>query len=94
MKMLVDAKNSIFGTSNTDEAFVGVHDLYEEGDWVTIDGEPLHSTGFSTWTTKYGYNPDNFAGRQNCGAIVVDGGLDDVCCNTSHVFFCEMPQIC
>ncbi|XP_008203348.1 hemolymph lipopolysaccharide-binding protein-like [Nasonia vitripennis] len=95
IKMLVEARNSISGTSNTNEAFVGVHDLYEEGDWVTLDGEPLHSTGFSTWTTKYGCcNPDNYRGRQNCGAIVVDGGMDDVFCDVNHVFFCEILQIC
>lgn len=92
--MLFEAKNSIIGALNTDEAFVGLHDLYEEGEWVTLDGESLHLTGFSTWTTKYGFNPDNSGGHQNCGAVVVDGGLDDVFCDANYAFFCEIPRIC
>ncbi|XP_014487787.1 PREDICTED: hemolymph lipopolysaccharide-binding protein-like [Dinoponera quadriceps] len=75
---------------NIVEAYVGLHDLYEEGDWVTVTDEPFESTGYTRWTTTFANLPDNFGGSQNCGVIREEGGLDDVHCGLTHSFFCEI----
>lgn len=91
--MLVKAEGSIVHASFTDKAFVGVHDLFEEGDWVTLEGEPMHATGYAEWWPKLD-NPNNLDGHQNCGALMNEGGLNDVMCYRKYAFFCEIPQIC
>ncbi|XP_011139851.2 hemolymph lipopolysaccharide-binding protein-like [Harpegnathos saltator] len=76
---------------NIAKAWIGLHDLYEEGNWVTVTGEALENTGYSKWTTKFPNQPDNKGGAQNCGALVTEGGLDDDRCTLKYPFFCEIP---
>nr|XP_031828216.1 hemolymph lipopolysaccharide-binding protein-like [Nomia melanderi] len=78
------------GAPNNDEAFIGIHDYYSEGDWVTVLDESLAKTGFTKWSDKWGGQPDN-AGTQNCGAFLAEGTLDDVSCDSTFPFFCEIP---
>lgn len=81
----------ILEENKVDEAWLGIHDLFEEGDWNTIMDESLEATGFSKWTTKIeGINmPDNYEGR-HCGVLIVDGGINDRGCNHAKAFFCEI----
>lgn len=82
----------IEGGINQNEGLLGIHDLYAEGEWVSIQGDSLEKTGYSAWTDKWGGQPDNAGGIQNCGVLVVeDGKLDDVACNIPLAFFCEIP---
>lgn len=76
-----------------DVALLGIHDLYEEGEWVTVLGESIARTGYTGWSDKWGGQPDNGSGRQNCGALLKEGGLDDVACDVPFPFFCEIPLI-
>ncbi|XP_025159644.1 hemolymph lipopolysaccharide-binding protein-like [Harpegnathos saltator] len=76
---------------NIAEAWIGLHDLYEEGDWVTVTDEALENTGYSKWTTKFANLPDNYGGSQNCAVLITEGGIDDVSCTLTHSFFCEIP---
>lgn len=76
---------------NINAAWLGLHDYFEEGDWVTVKGEALENTGYTKWTTKWPNEPDNYGGNQHCGALIVEGGMDDVNCQTSLSFFCEIP---
>ncbi|KAK2587942.1 hypothetical protein KPH14_004029 [Odynerus spinipes] len=94
MRVLVDLllhASPIKGAVNQIQAFVGVHDLYAEGDWVSIHGDSLAKTGYSEWTDMWGGQPDNGGGIQNCGTLVEDGKLDDVSCQAIYAFFCEIP---
>ncbi|XP_014480342.1 PREDICTED: hemolymph lipopolysaccharide-binding protein-like [Dinoponera quadriceps] len=75
---------------NIVSCWVGLHDLYEEGDWVTVTDEPFGSTGYTRWTTKFANLPDNLGGAQNCAVIRVEGGLDDITCWSTEGFFCEI----
>ncbi|XP_067004701.2 C-type mannose receptor 2 isoform X2 [Anabrus simplex] len=75
-----------------DFAFIGFHDLYDEGSHVTIFGEPLHTLGFGRiWAhgdfNNLGQN-DVYSG-EDCGAISRNGGLDDLWCDGLQSFFCE-----
>ncbi|EFN88914.1 hemolymph lipopolysaccharide-binding protein [Harpegnathos saltator] len=81
----------IKGAVYPDEAFLGVHDLYKEGDWVTVLGDSLAKTGYTRWSDKWGGQPDNGGGRQHCGALMKEGGMDDVACDVPFPFLCELP---
>ncbi|XP_014482264.1 PREDICTED: hemolymph lipopolysaccharide-binding protein-like isoform X2 [Dinoponera quadriceps] len=72
------------------QAWLGVHDLYEEGDWNTILDEPMESSGYAKWTTKIANLPDNAGGKQHCGLLLKDGGMDDLDCAAGQPFFCEI----
>ncbi|KMQ94239.1 hemolymph lipopolysaccharide-binding protein [Lasius niger] len=77
---------------NIGVAWLGVHDYFEEGDWVTVKGETLENIGYTRWTTKWPNQPDNRDGNQNCAALITEGGMDDVKCDISLPFFCEIPM--
>ncbi|XP_046395842.1 hemolymph lipopolysaccharide-binding protein-like isoform X2 [Ischnura elegans] len=68
-------------------AFVGFHDRKKEGEYVTIFGQPLQSTGFTRWSSQG--QPDNYNGAENCGSIHRNGGLNDIGCGRQIPFFCE-----
>nr|XP_012231493.1 PREDICTED: hemolymph lipopolysaccharide-binding protein-like [Linepithema humile] len=69
------------------QGWLGIHDIYDEGDWSTIMDEPLETAGYSKWIPN---QPDNYNGEQHCGILVKDGGIDDLECSTANVFFCEI----
>ncbi|XP_046751852.1 hemolymph lipopolysaccharide-binding protein-like [Diprion similis] len=66
---------------------VGFHDLYEEGDYVTIHGQTVSKTGFNEWSRG---EPNNW-GAENCGSLHLSGGLNDHKCNAPLPFVCELP---
>lgn len=73
-------------------AWIGAHDLFEEGDWVTVTGESLESAGYSKWTTVFPTKePNNYNSNQNCATLVKWGGMDDYFCSELRFFFCEIP---
>lgn len=79
------------GAAYPNEAFLGIHDLYKEGEWVTLLGDSLARTGYTRWSDKWGGQPDNGGGKQHCGALMKEGGMDDVACDVPFPFFCELP---
>jgi len=70
---------------------LGIHDLYKEGEWVTLLGDSLARTGYTRWSDKWGGQPDNGGGKQHCGVLMKEGGMDDVACDVPFPFFCELP---
>lgn len=95
MDILKRSQSLIRGGLNTEEALLGIHDLYNEGEWITIFGDTIYNNGFYHWSpTYFGGQPDNYGGGQNCGAIINQGGMDDVNCLDKFAFFCEMPIAC
>jgi len=85
LRMMKDKKINI--------AWLGIHDLYEEGDWVTVTSEPLERTEFSGWTTKIStMQPDNVGGAENCATFIIESEMNYVNCNLFILsFFCEIP---
>lgn len=85
------------GATDPDVTFIGMHDMYKEGVWVTILGDKLVKAGFAEWSDEWGGQPDNGEGTdggQNCGGLMMkDGTLDDVYCDSRYPFFCELPRI-
>ncbi|XP_029665636.1 hemolymph lipopolysaccharide-binding protein-like isoform X2 [Formica exsecta] len=81
------------GENKASEAWLGIHEFYEEGGWNTIMDESLEATGYSKWTKMYREDvkvPDDNDGSQHCGSLVVNGGLDNRDCNDVYAFFCEI----
>ncbi|XP_063977848.1 hemolymph lipopolysaccharide-binding protein-like [Diachasmimorpha longicaudata] len=76
-----------------DQAFIGIHDLFAEGEWVTVLGDSLHKYGYTKWSNLWGGQPDNGGGVQHCGTLLKGGEMDDVNCNIQFPFFCEIPSI-
>lgn len=75
--------------NNADSTWLGLHDLYEEGDWVSILDQPIQDTGYTKWTTKWPNEPDNWGGNQNCAILMKGDAMDDIICNSMHYFICE-----
>ncbi|XP_043249694.1 hemolymph lipopolysaccharide-binding protein-like [Colletes gigas] len=80
-------------SEDVDAVWLGVHDLFGEGVWVTLDGESLDTVGYNKWTTHWPDQPDNYGGYQNCGVLVKYGGMDDTVCTQRTPFICEI-EIC
>ncbi|KAJ4446845.1 hypothetical protein ANN_13543 [Periplaneta americana] len=78
----------IEGAGHNDFAFIGIHDNLVEGEFVTVFGTPVASTGFTRWTNAA--QPDNAGGHENCGSVHRDGSLNDITCSWKLTFFCEM----
>ncbi|XP_046395333.1 hemolymph lipopolysaccharide-binding protein-like [Ischnura elegans] len=74
-------------TVKTVWAFVGFHDRKKEGEFYTIFGEPLQSTGFTRWS--HPGQPDDAGKNEDCGTVHRNGGLNDYPCNGQAPFFCE-----
>ncbi|XP_044736403.1 hemolymph lipopolysaccharide-binding protein-like [Chrysoperla carnea] len=69
-------------------AYIGFHDLFKTGEYVTIDGLNIERSGFTHWSPGEPSGP----GRENCGSIKrKDGLLNDIFCDTKAVYICEIP---
>ncbi|XP_067008996.2 hemolymph lipopolysaccharide-binding protein [Anabrus simplex] len=72
-------------------AHSGFNDLVSEGQFMTIYGQPLYSTGFTRWSSGEPNNDDN----EDCGSVHMDNnglGLNDASCSTKLVFVCELKM--
>lgn len=71
------------------QAAVGIHDLFQEHEWVTIHDESLADTGFTEWDFM---EPNNSAGIEHCGALRSNKKLNNVPCSHRQPFICELPS--
>ncbi|GBP56423.1 Hemolymph lipopolysaccharide-binding protein [Eumeta japonica] len=65
---------------------IGFHDLFEEGEYLTIQGETLEQANYNEWQ---GGQPNDAGGNEDCGSISRDGKLNDINCETVTLFICE-----
>ncbi|KAK7863103.1 hypothetical protein R5R35_001026 [Gryllus longicercus] len=69
---------------------VGVHDMFSDGKFVTVHGEPLETTGYANWKQ----NEPNGGKNENCVNIYASGLLNDLSCDKSkYAFVCEYPPL-
>ncbi|XP_054001318.1 hemolymph lipopolysaccharide-binding protein isoform X1 [Hylaeus anthracinus] len=79
--------------AKVDRAWLGIHDLFEEGEWVTVTGESLEKSGYDRWTPAIPGDPDNAGGHQNCAILMGEhGGMDDIQCESLFFYFCEITM--
>lgn len=76
---------------NVSQAWIGLHDQFEEGEFVTVLDEELKNIGYANWTTIYNkVEPDN-DNNQDCVNIVKeDGGMDDNWCVANFSYICKI----
>lgn len=60
---------------------------------MTIFDDSIARSGFNSWSDKWGGQPDNAGGYENCGVLLNDGTLNDVECDHPQRFFCEKVLI-
>lgn len=90
--MILKSKSNLKDALYDNEVWIGIHDQFENGDWLTIFGEPLESTGYVDWIIiSDSQNPDNLFGKESCGAIVssLTVGLNDLPCYNELAYICE-----
>lgn len=73
-----------------DSAWLGLHDFYKKGDWVTVTDKTLKTTGYIKWAAKYANEPESDANRQNCATLITEGGMNKEQCDILVPFFCEI----
>lgn len=54
LSAIMNNSEPLRGSTDLRSAFVGFHDLYKEGEYVTIFGDPLVSTGYEKWSLSDG----------------------------------------
>lgn len=70
--------------------WVGFHDQFGEGDWVSVLDEPVGSPGtYVRWAPRTPNLSDNCGENQNC-ARITDGGVAEAECSKTYTFFCKI----
>ncbi|XP_078050753.1 hemolymph lipopolysaccharide-binding protein-like [Augochlora pura] len=79
-------------TESLNAIWVGFHDLFQEGSWRTVTGQPVNELDYDPWANgqpNYQYN------TENCGVVwryQLTDGVDDTWCNGKYAFVCEDRQ--
>ncbi|XP_068082916.1 hemolymph lipopolysaccharide-binding protein [Anabrus simplex] len=75
----------LYSSAATYVAFIGFHDHYFEGQFITVLGRSLESSGYLRWSSS---EPSG-SRLSNCGCVYPTGLLCDVGCEDKLSFFCE-----
>ncbi|XP_077297689.1 macrophage mannose receptor 1-like isoform X2 [Arctopsyche grandis] len=67
------------------EMHLGFHDMFSEGEYVSLRGESLQYF-YHLWDVN---QPDNNGNSENCIALNRNGKIGDISCNTETVFVCQ-----
>ncbi|XP_044743667.1 hemolymph lipopolysaccharide-binding protein-like [Chrysoperla carnea] len=86
--------NGLYPESSLDDSipdkywtFIGFHAYFQKGEYVTIDGLNIESSGFNHFSPGEPNNP----GVENCGTIGRNGLLNDYFCDRKSIYICEIP---
>ena len=86
------AEETMFAKLTTDnklhEVWLGFHELFKDGDWVTIQDTPLDNVGYKHW--KKGEPNQAFENGEHCGSYIQNEGLNDLKCDAELPFVCEI----
>lgn len=71
--------------NDVDSVWIGYHDLFEEGAWVTVTGESVDTLGYHGWGPS---EPNNVGRGEDCA--VLGGSINDIPCASQKQFVCEI----
>lgn len=89
--MLKENQEKIKNAHDNSQVLIGISDQFEEGEWMTVLGEPLEKTSYVNWIKG---EPNNSDRDENCGALRVTNevGMNDVPCTYKFSYICERPN--
>lgn len=73
-----------------DGVWLGIHDLFEQGSWVTLAGDPVAAMSYYPWAQD---EPNNWHDEQHCGILwlkLKTSGISDTACHLKQAFVCEI----
>ncbi|XP_076643422.1 C-type lectin lectoxin-Thr1-like isoform X4 [Halictus rubicundus] len=87
-------KEAVFRSWMTNETltgvWLGVHDLFEQGTWLTLSGERVATMSYYPWAEG---EPNNWHEEQHCGVLwlkATAAGICDSKCTVKESFICEI----
>ncbi|XP_021923416.1 hemolymph lipopolysaccharide-binding protein-like isoform X2 [Zootermopsis nevadensis] len=89
LQLLFSRHPKITGGNHNDYAYLGVHDMFSEGQFTTIFGDPLNNTGYMKWV---GGQPDNGGAEPGSDCLSLyraQANFNDLPCNWKLAAFCE-----
>lgn len=91
--MINEEKKNIIGTDEKQDAYIGVHDLYEEGEWVTVFGKLFSKTGYNLKGAK---TASDLGKNLSCVALTTKDlySLTVHDCKVKLAYICERPLNC
>ncbi|XP_076643407.1 uncharacterized protein LOC143353744 isoform X3 [Halictus rubicundus] len=72
-----------------DDVWLGIHDRFVEGTWVTLTGESLDGKSYYPWA---GGEPNDANGGEDCGVLskIPRNGINDFSCFGRFSYICEI----
>ncbi|PNF32648.1 hypothetical protein B7P43_G15057 [Cryptotermes secundus] len=67
---------------------IGIHDIFIEGEYLTVRSEPLIATGFVRWKPGFPIGDE----QNNCGAFDTAKYILDGPCDAKLPYICEIPE--
>ena len=74
--------------NNIEEAWLGVHEQFQKGDWVTVTDKRLKDVGYEHWLPG---EPNDFKGSEHCLSYYLKTGYNDRDCTAFFPFICTIP---
>ncbi|KAI5651670.1 lectin c-type domain-containing protein [Phthorimaea operculella] len=86
---MVDYQNNTIKSNSTykNDFYLGFHDWSGYSLFMTIHGQTLKEAGYDKWIKD---NPNNLPPGQHCGSVERGGLFNDMWCNQTMPFICEM----
>ncbi|XP_046735841.1 hemolymph lipopolysaccharide-binding protein-like isoform X2 [Diprion similis] len=77
-------------TANLDMIWIGAHDLFNTGEFVTVQGESIFKAGYNSWERG---EPNNAENVEHCVTIKRSGRLNDRNCRDTLSYICELNYL-
>ncbi|XP_046749167.1 hemolymph lipopolysaccharide-binding protein-like [Diprion similis] len=79
----------LINQAGKDNGWVGAHDFFHEGQFVTIQDESLIEAGYEGWQPG---EPNNASPGEDCVSVHTTGRMNDERCDNKLVYVCELPR--
>lgn len=85
-----NTQSFVIGSSDSSNIHIGYFDPQRIRKFITVDGKPLEDSGYAVWRSG---EPNNWIGSgEYCGAMHIEGTLNDIQCDVRAGFICELPH--
>lgn len=76
---------------NTNEAFIGIHNFYNDKEWTSVEGVPIEMAGYDNWRPGEPHSNGLLIdpGSEHCAVLHVTGGMSNLDCRLERYFICK-----